>query len=1549
MISLELHEKLLDLKNYQNRTKGIEELKSILSDLDLKPVPSDSIVEFIKFLQKLLDDSNFKVLHGTLQVLNLLIQKLDYNVDKYLKLITLVAFESLGDTHTLTRNESMKVFRQLMRILGPKKVLGLVVSQLKHKNSRVREDVLNIITAALLAHPPTEFNIPSLCFDVAPYLADNKRRVRLAALELFALFDYCLDPGKKQPLIKAVDRVELNADGEGLMAAVNSRRARQILPRLSPDGTVEYGLVVPKSGQRCSPQLGSGADLDWVVYGGRLGSARSIRTEPDSDTLYGYGSLGSLTDDQPLQRRIVSAGKSKGKLPWERASLPSTENHLPCSSPNGKTYDEGTSGDALSLSRRLSPEEYLPSFGSPSSRRRKESPVRLKRSGSLDLDQDIFKLTSFSDAEGGVFKGHMLSGTPSVERTFSLPSNPNTPGSFLLPSYPLASLPPAIVSRRPTNALLSMSNTWPNKRDPSPQKREDSPWTEASSGLSSSRCSPHPLRASLVSSSSTSSFRRALSSSRSALAVSPIVPPSDRSQSHNQPRAGSSSSSSPQDKPPSYPPSSPPNRPRSNPLSGFQNTPRDIAPSSPLIRPKSNPLSSPRRSNRSDPEQSQIADSNLHLDLASLEMRPNLEEPLDKEEMLSSLRSLRCSAAKKRAKVSVSGSDPDSPDSAVRLDLGPDSPSQPSPSVTSPASESGRSSLYSPPSSTLNSNRTSPGRRSADMPSAAPAPSVKVRASVSMDFSSLQGDKAPEVSVIGQRLTYPNGPTGEKEPTVVHSPPLNRPTVREPMRALRPAKGSSSCSAIHWPSPELAEGMIGRGVFGSSVFSGGHGDAGLFDQGDGVGLPRLRSDPSANTYDPGSSPDPINNSPDPQDRTRSRMLRSTGEDELLNGMVHRTSNILTGIYSQPHSARSEDSQLNGTSESIGVNYFQEESPTSPTNSASSTNSISPAGNSALFNSPSGFTGRTEPTNPADLTNPSQSPVHQPCPPTEPPVPRILPRLRRAPSLTRTRPSVSHSSDELSQSPLSQRDQGDSPELRPFSKPDLALTQSFKLLSSQDWEKKIEGLTYLRCLAQFHADTIHTRLHDVCLALIQEVKNLRSGVARIALSTLSDLYIHLQKAMDHELEATARVLLHKAGESNAFIRQDVDQALNSMVTYCTPNRCLNALLAGGLSHLNPAVRKSTAQHLDSLVEKLGAARLLSGGKDLGERVLPAASRLAQDSNQETRYFGRKMLLLLSSHPDFDKMLEKHVPTKDLTAARDAVFTLKTKGLGEMPQDSLSARGRRSLPGSGTLRASSLSREPLQQSTRESCSGQLAARAKGHTISDKADYIQQMTALLGSKDFKERIRGMDQLVADCKHNPNLVVCSLFPVFDVFRARLQESNSKVNLYALESLQQIAVSLKDHLAQLINMLLPAVVDNHLNSKNIAIYNAATAAISALIANLDTSLLLQPLCTKAQFLSGKAKVDLINRVAELVPELYPRKPQMVEQKVLPLLWHLLGVTCHSGSVHGRGGSVRDATSRLCHALHAQMGTGLFEAGASQLPSVYKALNDQLHTQSPDI
>ncbi|XP_016109942.1 protein FAM179B [Sinocyclocheilus grahami] len=1097
--------------------------------------------------------------------------------------------------------------------------------------------------------------------------------------------------------MRAVDRVELSGDAEGLMAAVQARRTRHILPRLSADGTVEYALALPKPGQRRTPQQGSGADLDWVLNGGRGHSSRS-----DVDP----------TDNAPQQRRMVSAGKNK--LPWERSAL-SVELQT-----NGRSPDQQVSSEDPSSSMRHTGAKYSPSEPLRSPGRTRRSLGRLRRSGSLDSDPDIFKAANRSESEKGLPKTSRFP-SGSVERTFSLPTSSTPPGSFLLPSYPLTALTeslltPTLPRRNHADPSLSMSNTWPNKPDISPHRRSD-----GSGEVSSRKRSPLPPRA---------------------------VRASSVHQSPNSSRPSS------QDKQP---------------------------------------------------------DRNLHLDLtvSSGAGEPE-DEPLDHEEMLNSLLSLRNSAAKKRAKVSASSSepDPDSPDSAVKLELVPDSPEQTSPSVTSPLSESGLSSLYSPPSP--NGTKSSPVN-------SAVKPRVPSGRHVTADVSAR--------GVYTVCVTCPLC-------VCVCSSPQIRAAGREPLRALRPAKGSQqrvSCSR------DMSEGVIGRGVFGSVVLPSRLSVASSPEQCDSAG----KSGFTSALVESDASPEP-EELPVTQERVRlskcaSDKMHQQDTPPAQDPVRHRM--LINDV---------KDVSLNG------CESLSDESPSCPTGSQNPVKYLSPA--------------------------------HQPAPPTSLPNRNAAPRLRRVSSLNRIRPPASHSSNELITGSLKKEGQ-DQADLRPFSKPELALTQSFRLIAADDWEKKIEGMNFLRSLAQYHPDVLMSRIHDVCLALIQEVRNLRSGVSRVAVVTLGEMFAVLQKGMDQELDGTVRALLQKAGECNAFIRQDVERALESMVQHCTLTRSMSALLAGGLGHLNSVVRKCAALHLSGLVERVGAARLLSGAKDLTDRILPAVCKLVQDSSQEARYFGRRMLLFLSSHRDFDKMLEKCISAKDLPTIRDAVFTLKTKGLGEMPQDAPSARGRRSLPGSGLVRTSSLTREPLSGS--RDC-GQAVSKAAVHSLADRSEYVKQMKTLLNSKDFRERIKAIDQLVCDCEENPALVIGSLFPVFDDLKVRLQESNSKVNLRALEALQPIIALLRDSLAPVLNILIPAVVDNHLNSKNSSISTAALGAVQALMHNIDNSLLLQPFCSKAQYLSGKAKLDLIERVAELVTELYPRRPQLVEQKVLPIIHFLI-------------------------------------------------------------
>lgn len=48
-----------------------------------------------------------------------------------------------------------------------------------------------------------------------------------------------------------------------------------------------------------------------------------------------------------------------------------------------------------------------------------------------------------------------------------------------------------------------------------------------------------------------------------------------------------------------------------------------------------------------------------------------------------------------------------------------------------------------------------------------------------------------------------------------------------------------------------------------------------------------------------------------------------------------------------------------------------------------------------------------------------------------------------------------------------------------------------------------------------------------------------------------------------------------------------------------------------------------------------------------------------------------------------------------------------------------------------------------------------------VGNKTEYSEQLTSLLASNDFRDRIKGIDQLLADCQHNSNMVINTIFPV--------------------------------------------------------------------------------------------------------------------------------------------------------------------------------------------
>ena len=79
------------------------------------------------------------------------------------------------------------------------------------------------------------------------------------------------------------------------------------------------------------------------------------------------------------------------------------------------------------------------------------------------------------------------------------------------------------------------------------------------------------------------------------------------------------------------------------------------------------------------------------------------------------------------------------------------------------------------------------------------------------------------------------------------------------------------------------------------------------------------------------------------------------------------------------------------------------------------------------------------------------------------------------------------------------------------------------------------MNMIRRLSVYHEDLIVNNMHAIVLALLQEIRNLRSQVSRFALLSMSDLFTNLKRNMDVDLDIATKTILQKNAETSDFIR------------------------------------------------------------------------------------------------------------------------------------------------------------------------------------------------------------------------------------------------------------------------------------------------------------------------------------------------------------------------------------------------------------------------------
>ena len=345
---------------------GCEELRRVVREASAADVSAaeanGDLLGFLSYLNALVDDASFRVVLLAIDILHTMLAKLvelqrqrsngkswkEGSLAVFLRHGVSILLKRLSDNKLVLRQTVFGVLLQLMQEMqSPTPMIETFVSLMafRNRNSRLRQEAMNVVTAALLTWPSTALDLGRVARLSVETLLDAKRQVRLAAFEAIAALAQTLGASQKRVLVTAIEEVELQFPdlADGLMSAIQARLARRILPRLhhnSPIGaptaaldsapspasttssssssfadiTVEYALQIPSSMQlRQSSQHALGQDLEWILAASS--SASTLSSAANSPKLHDSGPVAAD------QKQVGAAARVRGLQ--ERAEKPS--------------------------------------------------------------------------------------------------------------------------------------------------------------------------------------------------------------------------------------------------------------------------------------------------------------------------------------------------------------------------------------------------------------------------------------------------------------------------------------------------------------------------------------------------------------------------------------------------------------------------------------------------------------------------------------------------------------------------------------------------------------------------------------------------------------------------------------------------------------------------------------------------------------------------------------------------------------------------------------------------------------------------------------------------------------------------------------------------------------------------------------------------------------------------------------------------------------------------------------------------------------------------
>ncbi|XP_028409704.1 TOG array regulator of axonemal microtubules protein 1-like isoform X3 [Dendronephthya gigantea] len=1600
---------------------GIEELQAWLDNGTNLEILLPHLQHFISVLKELVNDSNFKVNLSCLQLFGAIIDKLGAKVEPVLEILVNVLCSKLGDNKNVMKQTNMQVFKKLMQNVSPKRVLEVLKGNIKHRNSRVREETLNVIIASLLTFPSNTFDLPQLTNDIAPALLDPKSRVRHAALEAFAVISQLMGRSNLQPLVSSVDNIELNMGGDGVMAAVQARFARRQLPKLNMDGLVEYAVPLPSSGSakvnaNMSPR---GADVEWILAAGVSSDGPlSARSTPG---------LSDSASSSP--HRHLSAGKSR--LPWENGkSTSDTNEDHPQKLKNSWALDDHHDIDLgatktnkgppphSSYAVKYSNRKASTSSNPPESSNPVTSYAQLHKSKSAKSQSFSTKTVKGNNLgpimngtngysliykKGGLgnkaIQDHPNSFDPNNHPRKPLVRNNSVGGKSLSPLNPSSPKSPA--ARRKTNTMMgvknnvSLSASLPDWSELSNRQRKLLS-SVSSSGMS--RDEEHPsLSNPYVESPIQTKPTLVKSASRKGRGLKSIDPVSNM----RLPNAASPTMHSPVPL-------------REQQFDGYQHMTSGGRNLSPL---SSDTEDSPRKYKSMIGNKTWSSGSrNNEDDILPFDTKPRIARtPLHIKHQTSSdgtnvadqphmsgyaVKQHNEIEIKKNNDMEIVGHAFDSPEKktnqTMKSTLGSTS------GIGSSLEESGelragfecllrdrgedevedyeldyeddtdsQDDLDNSDDQNLKNGQLLRDYKKqivdtlddddtySDTMEDDGSDGESLEDSEGYEESDEDDDKSPKRSSSSDE--YDNSRSERQSLSKSTRERMERKRIEEEQRILRERQRIEEIqnqSKIEAKEQNLRAKLAKEQQEIEDLIKRKEKEKKYERMKQEKLLQQFKKKTeneeflkSKNQLEDLEAAKEVHRQKE-RAETLKKIQQKKNDFRVSNEVTNEHLEDLTvqGYHTPTVSTGMTNKQPPAVSTSTAVNR------TLPVVSSTLVDKQAHAVSKTSVEKPAPAVSKTSVDKPAPVV--ASAAVHKPVV-TRPPLSSPKKKSENASHnhhVSSQAESVSESSKQSHSLPVSSSVpiwEVAVSELHPFSNGDAAIKTTLKLLDDTEWEVKCDGLLCVRRLIRHHVDDVVQQLHVLILAVVAEVKNLRSQVSRAGIYVLGDMFTCLERNMDLDLELTTNALLKKAGESSSFIRGDVERSLGCMISSVSPSKAISTLVAGGSSHRNVNVRKTAARFLCLLAERMGPARCLSGSKDITERILVAAATFASDGGADTRYYGRYILHMLDGHADFDKMLKKYLPSKSLEPTLSIINNLRSKGLGDPPSDISSARARKApvTSGVGSRGSSIVSTDgggistsnvasPVSNTSRES--SRRRARRVSHDAPSPQDQedIGRLVEQLSSKDWQDRILAIDSMEEIIETRLSLFTSNIVKIMDGFSPRLLDNNSKVNLHALQCLERVIPTLRDSLNSCVASVVPILAKN-LASKNNNIGNMAENVLNSFIKHLDNARLLQPLGHFILVSPGgiQNRPSAVKKLLIIIKDVYPRKPNLVLKHALPVLWKLLE---SSSSASYGSGNMKESVKSLANLLYSLMGESLFDQAQTKSHRLRQKLKELL-------